>query len=368
MAENVSITPGVGDSIAADDIGGVKHQRVKLTLGNDGVNDGDVSASNPLPIGAPPSLPLPAGAATEATLLLKATEATLLTVKSDTASIITALGLLATEATLAGIAAFDFATEATLVTIKSDTAKLDVNLSTRASEATLATRASEATVANLLTELEFETRVGEVQVTPTANTVLARLKDIVTQMTTQVRGLFDSAGNAISSISIFSERRLLVGSMEWRVRLTDEGRMYSTVLSAFTAATGGAENPMIHIDNPGGSGKTVLFDKSFFAAFTNFVRILFVYSPTVTANGTAMTIQNQKPGSPASAINVYSGPTVTAATGTRIGEFKCGPSAGTDVIPHDFCFQLAPGQKLVLMALPDGNNRLISTTLRWAEV
>jgi hypothetical protein len=37
MADNVSITAGSGTTIAADDIGGVLHQRVKLALGADGV-------------------------------------------------------------------------------------------------------------------------------------------------------------------------------------------------------------------------------------------------------------------------------------------------------------------------------------------
>lgn len=36
MADNVAITPGTGATIAADDIGGVLHQRVKLSLGADG--------------------------------------------------------------------------------------------------------------------------------------------------------------------------------------------------------------------------------------------------------------------------------------------------------------------------------------------
>lgn len=39
-----------GDVIATDDIGGVKFQRVKMILGADGVNDGDVSSANPLPV------------------------------------------------------------------------------------------------------------------------------------------------------------------------------------------------------------------------------------------------------------------------------------------------------------------------------
>ena len=49
MADNTPITPGVGIQIASDDIGGVQHQRVKLTMGADGVSEGDVSSTNPMP-------------------------------------------------------------------------------------------------------------------------------------------------------------------------------------------------------------------------------------------------------------------------------------------------------------------------------
>lgn len=52
MADDVTLNSGTGgDTIAADDIGpGVKYQRVKITLGADGVNDGDVSSSNAMPV------------------------------------------------------------------------------------------------------------------------------------------------------------------------------------------------------------------------------------------------------------------------------------------------------------------------------
>lgn len=51
MSDNTTLNPGSGGDIAAaDDIEGVKYQRVKLTLGADGVNDGDVSSANPVPI------------------------------------------------------------------------------------------------------------------------------------------------------------------------------------------------------------------------------------------------------------------------------------------------------------------------------
>lgn len=50
MADNTTINTGSGgDSIATDDIGGVKYQRGKVTVGADGTNEGDVSSTFPLP-------------------------------------------------------------------------------------------------------------------------------------------------------------------------------------------------------------------------------------------------------------------------------------------------------------------------------
>lgn len=49
MADN-SVLPSSGDVIAADEILGVKYQRMKITHGSDGVNDGDTSHTNPLPV------------------------------------------------------------------------------------------------------------------------------------------------------------------------------------------------------------------------------------------------------------------------------------------------------------------------------
>jgi hypothetical protein len=88
MSDNIGYTPGTGAIVAADNISGVLHQRVKLGVGGDGVAV-DVSAANPMPVTAPggiavtgaltdaelraaalpvsaASLPLPSGAATAA--------------------------------------------------------------------------------------------------------------------------------------------------------------------------------------------------------------------------------------------------------------------------------------------------------------
>lgn len=53
MADNINVTPGTGSTIAADEIGGVLHQRIKVVIGADGVSNGDISASNPMPVTGP---------------------------------------------------------------------------------------------------------------------------------------------------------------------------------------------------------------------------------------------------------------------------------------------------------------------------
>lgn len=51
MADNTTLNSGSGgDTLATDDIGGVKYPRSKIVLGADGSNDGDVSSANPLPV------------------------------------------------------------------------------------------------------------------------------------------------------------------------------------------------------------------------------------------------------------------------------------------------------------------------------
>ena len=49
MADNVGYTPGAGATVAADEISGVLHQRVKISVGADG-SATDVSDANPIPV------------------------------------------------------------------------------------------------------------------------------------------------------------------------------------------------------------------------------------------------------------------------------------------------------------------------------
>lgn len=51
MADNYDATQGTGTTFGADDIGpGVLYPRVKIIVGADGTNDGDVASGNPMPV------------------------------------------------------------------------------------------------------------------------------------------------------------------------------------------------------------------------------------------------------------------------------------------------------------------------------
>lgn len=51
MADNITANPGAGGAtLASDDVAGVQFPRTKIALGIDGAYDGDVGASNPLPV------------------------------------------------------------------------------------------------------------------------------------------------------------------------------------------------------------------------------------------------------------------------------------------------------------------------------
>jgi len=50
VADNQLLPPETAFTVATDDIGGVQYQRIKLVLGSTDVDDGNVSASNPVPV------------------------------------------------------------------------------------------------------------------------------------------------------------------------------------------------------------------------------------------------------------------------------------------------------------------------------
>ena len=61
MSDNLSVTPGWGETVAAENLSGVLVQRVKMVLGDLDADGGDVSTTNSMPVSLSSSSSLPSG-------------------------------------------------------------------------------------------------------------------------------------------------------------------------------------------------------------------------------------------------------------------------------------------------------------------
>lgn len=152
MADNITVdTLEESPIVAADDVGGVKYERIKVDLGGDG-------ASSPLVRGQQADADsIPVSLSTEQAAFLDGIETLLSAVKTATEALsaLVSGGALKTD---------DDASQTLLTAIDGHVDGL------------------EAGVAALLGESTFAATLGEVQASPTANTVLDRLKAIATAL------------------------------------------------------------------------------------------------------------------------------------------------------------------------------------------
>lgn len=208
MADNTTIKYATtddqnGDEIATDDIGGVKYPRSKITLGADGVNDGDVSSANPLPVSL---ASVPSHAVTNA--------GTFVTQINGTA--LTALQSLDTKAPALGQALAAASVPVVL------TAAQITTLTPPAAITGFATSAKQDTAQTSLTTLAGAVSGTEMQV------------DVLTMPTVAVTGTFWQATQPVSVASI--PTHAVTQSGTWTV---DLGATDNAVLDAIAASLAG---------------------------------------------------------------------------------------------------------------------------------
>ena len=165
-----------------------------------------------------------------------------------------------------------------------------------------------------------------------------------------------------------SINRLAVGA-NWGIgEFTRLGYVYS-VNASLSMASADVDNPLILIKNPNGSGKTLYFyEFSFSIAVTNVTALFEVYqSPTITTNGTAMTITNRCVGGGfgASIATAYTLPT-TSSNGAELMRYHQGQNTPAFRVA-DFAVILKPNNNLVITGNPSSNTRVGAITVVWAE-
>jgi len=148
-------------------------------------------------------------------------------------------------------------------------------------------------------------------------------------------------------------------------RRTDEGQAFFTTTNII-AIIGTGENDFFLLKNPVGSGKTLrvyTIVGNIEGGGVGQVSTFRIYkNPTVTANGTAVTLTNKKfTGGNATVMQAFSAPTISAR-GTLI-------RAQTAASPTDFKFDmlLSEGDAVLVTVDPTLNNTLHSVMVDWAE-
>lgn len=160
--------------------------------------------------------------------------------------------------------------------------------------------------------------------------------------------LFDDDGNALRLFSPASGDKQLysVGDTLFQ-RLCEDGKGFRTSTNGITIA-GATETGFVLLRNPSGSGVTVRFNKIFLglgllAISSNRGMFRFYRAPTITTNGTALTVSKIKTSqSQATAINAYSAPIVTSF-GTLVAAFNLKGENGQFVRHGDLTIFLEAG-------------------------
>lgn len=147
-------------------------------------------------------------------------------------------------------------------------------------------------------------------------------------------------------------------------------QMYGIAVDV-NAASGSTNNNVVLFRNPVGSGKNVYIYRIFAGCTVTNVGVEFKVfsSPTVTANGSAVTIGSRfvNNGAPASSMLVNTLPTISAQ-GTAVAVAMFGHNTDSVILSEGFSFGVAPGGTILITANPSSNNRNVAIEISWAEV
>lgn len=129
------------------------------------------------------------------------------------------------------------------------------------------------------------------------------------------------------------------------------------------------ENDKILLTNPSGSGKTLLLSKFVSTGYGKSIGATWrLYdNPTITANGTALTLINRKLGSSVTSdMNVYYDPTISAR-GTLLQSISASDNM-TTIIDVKFSIHVPANRSVLLTLDVNAKNYPVGFNAAWAEV
>jgi hypothetical protein len=158
------------------------------------------------------------------------------------------------------------------------------------------------------------------------------------------------------------------GGNLWQER-TNASFGYIATTNVLTIATS-VEQPFLLLKNPSGSGKNMRLEKIIFQSDANSKNVFRIYrNPTITANGTALTINNLRFSGSASIGTVYKISTTTSF-GTLITPIiMLGSPAGSNtILDLDLGQFIEQNENLLITIDPSANGLSFAVTVYWVEV
>lgn len=150
---------------------------------------------------------------------------------------------------------------------------------------------------------------------------------------------------------------------------TEWGQMFSVVLNS-AALSGTTETPLLYINNPNGSGKSLkMWELEFSPTLgNNYVTYRVYKDATITANGSALTINgSRQTGQNTTVASAFSGPTASS-NGTLIHHSVASGLSGNDVLWHiGFTEWLEPNHNWLITRQLSANATAGGIDIKWAE-
>lgn len=179
----------------------------------------------------------------------------------------------------------------------------------------------------------------------------------------------DEAGNYVTiAQDAAGNRRFYVEALTTNEALADDGKVFLAIIDSINLGTGTDEKDIFLLKNPAASGVAIQLKQIIVSTVktSGGTNLRYYRAPTITANGTALTIQNKRNDGVTGEGDAYSLPTITAR-GNKLGVFGIAGS-GQVIIREDYELYLDENENFLVTLEQPSSNQTYSITLVWAEI
>ncbi len=278
---------------------------------------------------------------------------------------------LATEATLAAISTTAVATKARVDLLATEATNASISTTNTAILARANLLATEA-ISLLISASAAGINANTVGLSTTTTAILARANLLATESTlagikSQIDQLQFLGGDLQTGVSS-GTATVGVTNGSLNVNVVSANLQQSAAnTGVLSAATGGADNPMLLVVNPSTSPFSMsLLNRAYGISTTNrAVNFGMWLDPTVTSSGTPTSVS--KIGSSTyTVVQAFTSPTISA-NGSAIDYMSTGQNTAAIVITDTKSVIVTPGHKILFTANPSANATGVTISVKWSE-